>query len=79
MDETIAQEMQLPMSERDLDHCFEYNSDKVRSDMIKVASCDADILAPYLTHFDEQAKQRLADLKVQNLQECRQLSTNTLT
>ena len=53
MDETIAQEMQLPMGERDLEHCFEYNSDKVRGDMIKMAGCDTDVLKPYLTQFDE--------------------------
>lgn len=44
MEETIAQEMQLPMGDRDLDHCFAYNADKVRGDMVKMAGCDADLL-----------------------------------
>ena len=67
------------MGERDLDQCLEYHVERLRSEMRKELPNEKEIAEAFLTQLDEHAESKLAELRAHNLNECRQLASNTLT
>jgi hypothetical protein len=78
-EESIAHELQLPANERDLEQCIEYHAEMLKTELSKDFDGEKEVTEDFLQQLDEYLKARLAELRAQNLAECHQLSTNTLT
>tara|TARA_B110000285_G_C15116083_1_gene614169 strand:+ start:1312 stop:1620 length:309 start_codon:yes stop_codon:yes gene_type:complete len=69
----------LPVGERDLEQCIEFYAAKHTKDLKKDLMDETNIEQNYLQQFDVHVRQHFEELKLRNLNECRVLSTNTLT
>ena len=78
-EESVAHELQLPANERDLEQCIEYHAEMLKTELSKDFDGEKEVTEDFLQQLDEYLKARLAELRAQNLAECHQLSTNTLT
>ena len=68
------------MNEAEMTSAFEYHADKFKQELIKEFSKNEKQLTVSLSaQVDEYCKSRLSEIIAHNLNECRQLSTNTLT
>ena len=78
-EESIAHELQLPTHERDLEQCVEYHAEMLKAELLKDSNGEKEVTEDFLRQLEEYLKARLAELRAQNLAECHQLATNTLT
>jgi hypothetical protein len=78
-EEVIALDLQMPLSERDLESGFEYHCDKLKTDILKALPDEKEIEEHYIMLLEEYLEPKLADLRSLNLSECRNIATSTLS
>lgn len=76
---SLAQEITGPVADTELQTCFEFLADKFKRELLSGFAGEKEIQAELSQQAEEYCQSRKAEVAAQNLNECRQLSSSTLT
>lgn len=76
---SLAREITGPVADAELLTCFEFLADKFKEDLVSGFAGEKEIQAELSQQAEEYCATRRGEVAAQNLNECRQLSSSTLT
>ena len=79
LEEAIQRDLVIPTNDKDVESCLLYHLDKLKAELVTEFSKEPEIAEEVGSQFEQFAKERVAEVSAHNLNECRQVSTTTLT